>query len=122
MARPSRFSPEVRERAVRMVFEHAQEHASPAACLTPRRGRRSALSGAILLFVGLRTSLRASRYETSERWFRLGLWATAIGIAAQTIGSNGIELSTEEDGEECGAGWSYPPGATPSTELFRSPA
>ena len=28
MARPSRFSPEVRERAVRMVFEHAQDHAS----------------------------------------------------------------------------------------------
>ena len=27
MARPSRFSPEVRERAVRMVFEHAQDHA-----------------------------------------------------------------------------------------------
>ena len=86
MARPSRFSPEVRARAVRMVFEHAQEHASPAACLTPRRGRRSALSGAILLFVGLRTSLRASRYETSERWFRLGLWATGIGIATQTLG------------------------------------
>src|SRR2546422_11459503 len=34
----------------------------------------------------------------------------------------GIELSTEEDREECRAGWSYPPGATPSTELFRSPA
>jgi hypothetical protein len=28
MARPSRFSPEVRERAVLMVFEHAQDHAS----------------------------------------------------------------------------------------------
>jgi transposase-like protein len=28
MARPSRFSPEVRQRAVRMVFEHAQDHAS----------------------------------------------------------------------------------------------
>jgi transposase len=28
MTRPSRFSPEVRERAVRMVFEHAEKHAS----------------------------------------------------------------------------------------------
>ena len=28
MARPSRFSPDVRERAVRMVFEHAEKHAS----------------------------------------------------------------------------------------------
>ncbi len=28
MPRPSRYSPEVRERAVRMVLEHAREHAS----------------------------------------------------------------------------------------------
>src|SRR5437867_11813323 len=34
MARPSRFSPEVRERAVRMVFEHAPEHASQWAAIT----------------------------------------------------------------------------------------
>ena len=34
MARPSRFSPEVRERAVRMVFEHTQEHASQWAAIS----------------------------------------------------------------------------------------
>ena len=34
MARPSRFSPEVRERAVRMVFEHPQDHASQWAAIT----------------------------------------------------------------------------------------
>ena len=34
MARPSRFSPEVRERAVRMVFEHLQDHASQWAAIT----------------------------------------------------------------------------------------
>jgi len=34
MARPSRFSPEVRERAVRMVFEHAQNHPSQWAAIT----------------------------------------------------------------------------------------
>jgi transposase len=34
MARPSRFSPEVRERAVRMVFEHAQDHSSQWAAIT----------------------------------------------------------------------------------------
>jgi transposase len=34
MARPSRFAPEVRERAVRMVQEHAGEHASEWAALT----------------------------------------------------------------------------------------
>src|SRR6266704_392392 len=34
MARSSRFSPEVRERAVRMVFEHTQEHASQWAAIT----------------------------------------------------------------------------------------
>src|SRR6267142_3413125 len=34
MARPSRFSPEARERAVRMVFEHTQDHASQWAAIT----------------------------------------------------------------------------------------
>jgi transposase len=34
MARPSRFSAEVRERAVRMVFEHTQDHASQWAAVT----------------------------------------------------------------------------------------
>src|SRR5581483_4672178 len=33
MARPSRFSPEVRERAVRMVFEQAEKHASQWAAI-----------------------------------------------------------------------------------------
>lgn len=34
MARPSRFSPEVRDRAVRMVLEHANEHPSQWAAIT----------------------------------------------------------------------------------------
>jgi transposase len=34
MTRASRFSPEVRERAVRMVFEHTQAHASQWATIT----------------------------------------------------------------------------------------
>ena len=33
MGRPSKFSPEVRERAVRMVFEHAPEHPSQWAAI-----------------------------------------------------------------------------------------
>ena len=34
MARPSRFSPEVRDRAVRMVLEHTNEHTSQWAAIT----------------------------------------------------------------------------------------
>jgi len=34
MARPSRFSPEVRDRAVRMVLEHQDEHESQWAAIT----------------------------------------------------------------------------------------
>ena len=33
MGRPSKYSPEVRERAVRMVFEHAPEHPSQWAAM-----------------------------------------------------------------------------------------
>ena len=33
MPRPSRFSPEVRERAVRIVVEHTQSHDSPRAAI-----------------------------------------------------------------------------------------
>ena len=34
MGKPSRYSPEVRERAVRMVREHEREHASQGAAIT----------------------------------------------------------------------------------------
>ncbi len=34
MARPSRFSPEVRDRAVRMVWEHQAQHAPQWAAIT----------------------------------------------------------------------------------------
>ena len=34
MAKRLRFSPEVRERAVRMVYEHASDHASPWAAIS----------------------------------------------------------------------------------------
>ena len=48
MGRPSRYSPEVRERAVRLVFEHEDQHDSQwaASCAVPTRscGRRRRIS------------------------------------------------------------------------------
>ena len=38
MARTTRFSPEVRERAVRLVFEHRGQYASQWEAIGPRRG------------------------------------------------------------------------------------
>ena len=39
MARPSRYSPEVRERAVRLFHEHAAEHPSPWAAMGSIAGK-----------------------------------------------------------------------------------
>jgi len=39
MGRPSKYSPEVRERAVRMVVEHAGEHASQWAAISSIAGK-----------------------------------------------------------------------------------
>ena len=52
MGRPSRFSPEVRERAVRMVEEHREAHASEWAALAAVGGAEARLHGGDAADVG----------------------------------------------------------------------
>jgi len=66
---------------------------------------------------------RAARFST-----RPGIYMSVALTCSRRSGpvekslQTGIDLSTEEEGEERGAVWSYPRASTPSTELFRCPA
>jgi transposase len=61
MARPSRYSPEVRERAIRLVREHGPEHASPWAAITSIAGKRGCTAQT------LRTWVRQAERDTGQR-------------------------------------------------------
>ena len=69
MARPSRFSPEVRERAVRMVFEHTQDHASQWAAITSIAEKIGCASETLRSWVrqGERDAERRPGLTTAER-------------------------------------------------------
>ena len=78
--RKSKFSPEVRERAVRMVFEHRSEHASQWACIESIAGKIGCTAQTLLNWVqqherdtgqreGLTTS-EAQRIKDLEREVR----------------------------------------------------
>ena len=61
MARPSRYSPEVRERAVRMVREHGAEHPSQWAAIASIAGKLGCTSET------LRRWVRQAERDTGQR-------------------------------------------------------
>ena len=62
MGRRSKYSPELRERAVRMVFEHAPEYPSQWASDSVGRPRRSAVRVEVL-----RRWVRQAERDTGQR-------------------------------------------------------
>ena len=99
MARPGRFSPEVRERAVRMVFEHAQNHPSQWAAI-----------------VSIAEKIGCSA-ETLRHWVRQA--ERDGGRQRRRVGGHGSYRPQPSHGHRHDAG---PPGAAPTLTSGRQRA
>ena len=91
MGRPSRYSPEVRERAVRMVWEHESEHASQWAAISSIAGKMGCTAETLRRWVrqAERDQGRRPGLTTDERQRLKELERENPGRSARTVSEIG---------------------------------
>jgi transposase-like protein len=96
MGRPSKYSPELRERAVRMVFDHAADYTSEWAAM------RSIAEKFGCTTEGLRRWVRQAERDTGQR---RGLTTDAMKTWARRCSASGMPTSRSTAGGRSGSSY-----------------